>query len=232
MVRERCDLRGPRWRTGLSQKEFRQFLGLAGYYRRFIHDFATLATPLSDLTGKSAPMRVQWSPRAQNSFDTLKDKITLSPVLMYPNLSILFIIQMDASDCGIGAVLRQLDDTGCEHPVAFFSQKLLPREQRLSTVEKECLAIRIGTQVFRICLLGNPFIVQTNHRVLEWLYKMKDTNARLTRWSLALQPFQFTVHYRRGIANTNADALSRSIVSPKATTMPKKEEEVSWIIDE
>ena len=80
----------------------------------------------------------------------------------------------------MGAVLSQQDDEGCEHPVVFFSQKLLPREQKYSTVEKECLAIRMGPEAFRIYLLGKPFIVQTDHRVLEWLHKMKETNSRLT----------------------------------------------------
>ena len=211
-----------------TKKGVRQFLGLAGYYRRFIRDFATIATPLTELTRKSAPQEVKWSLQAQEAFDTLKTKIASSPVLMCPDMSRMFALQTDASDYGIGAVLSQTGEDGEEHPVAFFSQKLLPRERRYSTIEKECLAIRMGTQAFRVYLIGKPFVVQTDHRALEWLYKMKDTTSRLTRWSLALQPFQFTVRYRRGQANANADALSRCIVSPsEATKMPEKEGEVS-----
>eukprot|EP00731_Ephydatia_muelleri_P007395 Em0003g1643a len=211
-----------------TKKGVRQFLGLAGYYRRFIRDFATIATPLTELTRKSAPQEVKWSLQAQEAFDTLKTKIASSPVLMCPDMSRMFTLQTDASDYGIGAVLSQTGEDGEEHPVAFFSQKLLPRERKYSTIEKECLAIRMGTQAFRVYLIGKPFVVQTDHRALEWLYKMKDTTSRLTRWSLALQPFQFTVRYRRGQANANADALSRCIVSPsEATKMPEKEGEVS-----
>ena len=211
-----------------TKKGVQQFLGLAGYYRRFIRDFATIATPLTELTRKSAPQEVKWSLQAQEAFDTLKTKIASSPVLMCPDMSRMFTLQTDASDYGIGAVLSQTGEDGEEHPVAFFSQKLLPRERRYSTIEKECLAIRMGTQAFRVYLIGKPFVVQTDHRALEWLYKMKDTTSRLTRWSLALQPFQFTVRYRRGQANANADALSRCIVSPsEATKMPEKEGEVS-----
>ena len=211
-----------------TKKGVRQFLGLAGYYRRFIRDFATIATPLTELTRKSAPQEVKWSLQAQEAFDTLKAKIASSPVLMCPDMSRMFTLQTDTSDYGIGAVLSQTGEDGEEHPVAFFSQKLLPRERRYSTIEKECLAIRMGTQAFRVYLIGKPFVVQTDHRALEWLYKMKDTTSRLTRWSLALQPFQFTVRYRRGQANANADALSRCIVSPsEATKMPEKEGEVS-----
>eukprot|EP00731_Ephydatia_muelleri_P006652 Em0003g900a len=144
-----------------TKKGVRQFLGLAGYYRRFIRDFATIATPLTELTRKSAPQEVKWSLQAQKAFDTLKTKIASSPVLMCPDMSRMFTLQTDASDYGIGAVLSQTGEDGEEHPVAFFSQKLLPRELRYSTIEKECLAIRMGTQAFRVYLIGKPFVVQT-----------------------------------------------------------------------
>ena len=106
------------------------------------------------------------------------------------------------------AVLSQLDNQE-EHAIAYFSRKLLPREQNYSTVEKECLAIKLGIQAFSIYLLGKPFKVQTDNQALQWLNKAKETNARLTRWSLLLQPYQFTVEHRKGRTNANADALSR-----------------------
>ena len=120
------------------------------------------------------------------------------------------MLQTDALDRGIGAVLSQLDEDGHDHPVAFFSRKLLPREERYFTVEKECLAIKLGVQAFKVYLLGKPFCVQTDHWALVWLDKLKDKNSRLTRLSLALQPFQFSVRYCVGRANGNADALSRA----------------------
>ena len=83
------------------------------------------------------------------------------------------------------------------------------REERYSTVEKECLAIKLGIQAFKVYLLGRRFEIQTDHRALVWLDRLKDNNARLTRWSLALQPYDFTVYHRTGISNGNADALSR-----------------------
>ena len=119
-----------------------------------------------------------------------------------------FILQTDASERGIGAVLSQCDENGTEHPVAFYSRKLLPREVKYSTIEKECLAIKAATHNFRVYLLGRKFTIQTDHRALEWLDRLKDNNARLTRWSLALQPYQFVVRYRAGSANNNADGLS------------------------
>ena len=132
-----------------------------------------------------------------------------SPVLQSPDFSNPFILQTDASDRGVGAVLSQLDDQGDDHPIAYFSRKLLPREERYSTIEKECLAIKLAVQHFRVYLLGRPFVIQTDHRSLEWLDRLKENNSRLSRWSLALQPYQFQVRYRPGQSNSNADALSR-----------------------
>ena len=106
-------------------------------------------------------------------------------------------------------MLSQRDDAGREHPVAYYSRKLLPREERYSTIEKECLAIKLGIQAFRFYLLGQPFVIETDHRSLEWLDKLKDHNSRLTRWSLELQPYDFKVRHRAGRDNGNADALSR-----------------------
>ena len=92
------------------------------------------------------------------------------------NFALPFVLQTDASDRGIGAVLSQYDE-GHNHPIAYFSRKVLPREQMYSTVDKECLAIRLGVQAFRVYLLGRPFKVQTDHRALQWLDCLKDTNA-------------------------------------------------------
>ncbi|ETW92417.1 MAG: hypothetical protein ETSY2_53480 [Candidatus Entotheonella gemina] len=100
---------------------------------------------------------------------------------------------------------------------------MLPRKARYSTIEKECLAIKAATHAFRVYLLGRRFVIQTDHRALEWLNRLKDNNARLTRWSLALQPYQFTVHYRAGTANNNADGLSRAFADDTATSSPDKE---------
>ena len=118
------------------------------------------------------------------------------------------MLQTDASDRGIGAI-SQLDDYGADHPVAFYSKKFLPREEHYATVEKECLAIKLGVHDFHVYLLGRPFTIVTDHRSLEWLNRMKEDNARLTRWSLSLQPYQFDVRYRPGASNDNADSVSR-----------------------
>ena len=197
-----------------TKKEVRTFLGLTGYYRHFVPDYATVAAPLTDLTRKSAPSRIAWTPTCNTAFTTLKKALCSSPILGSPNFARSFTLQTDASDRGVGAVLSQVNEAGEEYPVAFYSRKLLPREERYSTVEKECLAIKAACWAFRVYLLGRPFKVQTDHRALEWLDRIKDNNARLTRWSLALQPFAYTVEYHAGKANANADALSRAPSEP------------------
>ena len=116
---------------------------------------------------------------------------------------------MDASERGVGAVLSQIDNDKQEHPVAFFSKKLLPWEEQYSTIEKECLANKLGIHAFKVYLLGRSFQVQTNHWALMWLNNVKDKTFRLTRWSIALQPFDFIIVHRVGKANANADTLSR-----------------------
>ena len=101
-------------------------------------------------------------------------------MLRSPDFTKPFVLQTDASERGVGAVLSQLDDNGDDHPVAYFSRKLLPREEKYSTVEKECLAIKLVVQSFNVYLLGRPFTIQTDHHSLQWLDRLKDNNSRLT----------------------------------------------------
>ena len=196
----------------LTKKNVRAFLGLAGYYRRFISRFAELARPLTDLTRKQQPDPVQWTPACEEAFIALKKALEDPPVLHNPDFNQPFILQTDASDLAVGAVLSQKGADGLEHPVSYFSRKLLPRETRYATVEKECLAVKLSIERFCIYLTGRRFTVQTDHSALRWLDRMKDQNARLTRWSLALQPYQFDIQHRAGRKNVNADSLSRIAV--------------------
>ena len=191
-----------------SKKEVRSFLGLTGYYRKFIPQYASIAAPLTDLTRKASPNRVHWTSACEIAFSKLKELLCAAPVLRSPDFQKEFILQTDASDRGVGAVLSQVDDEGKDHPVGFFSRKLLPREERYSTVEKECLAVKLGVESFRVYLLGRPFVVETDHRALEWLDRVKENNMRLTRWSLFLQSYDCKVRYRPGPSNRNANALS------------------------
>ena len=133
-----------------------------------------LALPLADLTRKIQPNHVVWSQECEAAFQRLKAALCASPILTSPNFQKEFIVQMDASDRGVGAVLSQLDNQGNDKPVAFYSRELLPREERYSVIEKECLAIKSAVQTFHPYLMGQKFRMQTDHRSLEWLNSVKD----------------------------------------------------------
>ena len=116
-----------------------------------------------------------------------------------------YILQTDASELGLGAVLSQLEESGEEHPVAFASRKLLPRERNYSVIEKECLAIVWSLQVFHVYLFGRKFTIEIDHQPRE----NEEFKPTLTRWGLAVQPYCFEIHHHRGSLNWNADGLSR-----------------------
>ena len=122
--------------TPTTKKQVRCFLGMTGYYRKFIPDYASIAAPLTDLTKNAAPNQVVWTDRCKGSFQKLKSLLCREPVLHSPDFTKEFIQQTDASDVGLGAVLSQLDEEGADHPVAYYSRKLLAREQKYATIEK------------------------------------------------------------------------------------------------
>ena len=179
-----------------------------GWYSRFIPHFAERAAVLTDLTKASAPNKVRWNEGCDRAFADLKRAITSESLLHSPDFAQPFVLQTDASGVVMGAVLLQ--ETGGEsRPVLFLSRKLLDQEKRYSTVEKECLAMKWAIESLRYYLLGRHFVLETDHRALQWLNRMKDSNTRLTGWYLSLQPYDFTVKYQAGKANLVADCLSR-----------------------
>lgn len=193
-----------------TKKELRSFLGLVGYYRSFVPNFAAVAVPLTDLTKKGSPNVLVWGNAQQQAFCTLKQCVCRPPVLRLPDLSKPFILQTDASCQGIGAILLQEED-GIKHPVACASKKLLPRERNYSTIEREALAIVWGVRKFENYLLGTHFYLETDHHPLQYLHQAKYQNSRIMRWALLLQPYRFTVHAIKGTDNVGADFLSRCL---------------------
>ena len=142
-----------------TKKQVRTFLGLSGYYRRFIPQYAVIVSPLTDLTRKLAPNDVIGTDKCDQAFLQLKPLLCTSPILVSPDFSRPFVLQTDASDRGIGAGLSQLDSSGLERPMAYYSKTLLPREEHYSVIEKECLAIKEGIAAFQVYLLGRPFTI-------------------------------------------------------------------------
>lgn len=187
-------------------EQVRSFLGLAGYYRKFIPRFAMLAAPLVLLTKKGSTFH--WSNEQSQAFLSLKDLLCKAPILAYPRFDKPFVLQTDASDLGLGAVLTQTDADGNEHVLSYASRPLTDREKGYSATEKEALAIVFATDHYRVYLLGKPFTVVTDHSALRWLHSV-EPKGRIARWVMDLQEYTFDVRHRPGTANQNADALSR-----------------------
>ncbi|XP_016103330.1 uncharacterized protein [Sinocyclocheilus grahami] len=151
-----------------TKTHVRAFLGLAGYYRCFIPNFSSLATSLTDLTRKGQPEKVQWTPAAEEAFQRVKGALISEPILRAPDFSCPFLLEMDASNTGLGAVLSQIRE-GEEHPVIYISRKLIPAERNYAAVEKEALAVKWALLELRYYLLGRKFPLVTNHAPLQVL---------------------------------------------------------------
>jgi len=185
-------------------------LGVLGYYRKFVPDFASMSSVLSDLTKKGRPDRIVWTEECQKALDKLKTLMSSKPVLVLPDLSLRFILRTDASDHGIGACLLQ-EREGLLHPVFYVSRKLLPRETRYAVIERECLAIVWAVGKLSRYLFGCQFTIQTDHKPLEFLSRGRSTSGRLSRWALILQQFNYIIESISGASNVTADILSRLI---------------------
>lgn len=214
--------------TPTNAKEIKSFLGLVGYYRRFIQDFSKKAKPLTNLLKQN--QQFSWSDLCQDSFSYFKNILTNEPLLQYPNFSIPFIITTDASNFAIGAILSQ-GKIGSDLPIAYASRTLNKAETNYNTTEKELLAIVWATKQFRPYLYGRKFTIVTDHRPLTWLFGVKDPGSRLVRWRLQLEEFDYEVVYKPGTQNTNSDALSRIGITT-VTQEPETSKEYQEYIEE
>lgn len=187
----------------------RSFLGLAGYYRRYVPNFSAIAGPLSDLTRKRAPSNVIWTDACEQAFLTLKDRLTSDAVVRLPDLSKDFVLRTDACDTGLGAVLLQEHD-GMLFPVAYGSRKLSKAERNYSVSERECLGIVFRISRLERYLYGRKFVLETDHQPLAYPAQAKLSNGRLMRWSLFLQQYQMKIRYVKGTENVGANFMSRS----------------------
>ena len=210
------------WKQPTTTKELRSFLGFASYYRRFVEGFAKVAAPSHRLAAtveasqSKARARVNtlgslWTQECQQSFQTLKDQLISAPVLAYADFTKPFILEIDASHAGLGAVLAQ-DQDGQRKPIAFASRGLRPTERNMSNYSSrklELLGLKWAvTSKFREYLLGVKFVVFTDNNPLSYLQTAK-LGATEHRWASELAMFDFDIRYRPGTANRNVDALSR-----------------------
>ncbi len=189
--------------TPATVKEVESFLGLTGYFRKFVKDYALIAKPLYGLKAEFT-----WNADCQQAFETLKLALCNPPLLAHPVATAPFILETDACDIGLGAVLLQIGEDGREHPVEYASRLIRVHERNWPVREKEALAILWGCEHFEVWLLQQPFIVRTDHLSLQWLHKA--VGGRLERWAMRLQKFTYKVVAKRGKHNAAADFLSRS----------------------
>ncbi|GJW46183.1 reverse transcriptase domain-containing protein [Tanacetum coccineum] len=187
-------------------KGIRSFLGHAGFYRRFIKDFSKISRPMTHLLEKNTPFI--FSEDCILAFQTLKKKLTEAPILIAPNWDQPFEIMCDASDYAIGAVLGQRIEKHFR-PIHYASKTMTEAESNYTTTEKEMLAVVYAFEKFRSYLIMNKSVVYTDHSALKYLFNKKDAKARLLRWVLLLQEFDFKVIDTKGAENYAADHLSR-----------------------
>ena len=197
------------WETPANVTDVQRFLGFANFYRRFIQNYSKITTPLTALTRKQRPFK--WTPAAETAFTTLKSAFTSAPILMHPQLDRPFVVETDASDFALGAILSQEDNAGILHPVAYHSRKFSAAEINYEIYDKELLAIIDSFQTWRQYLLGaqHQVIVYCDHKNLEYFMTTRVLNRRQARWSMFLSDFDFRITYRPGTAQGKPDALSR-----------------------
>ena len=184
-------------------KQIKSFLGLTGYYRKFIKNYSSVAGPIIKYLKKDVKINVN-DPSYIEAFQKLKRIITNPPILSYPDFNKKFVLTTDASNVALGAVLSQ-----CGKPICYASRTLNNHEKNYSTIERELLAIVWAAKYFRPYLFGNKFLVNTDHQPLKWLASLKEPNSRLSRWKIMLAEYEFDIEYVKGKDNKVADFLSR-----------------------
>ena len=193
------------WTACRDVSEVRAFMGLSGYYRRLIKDFSTIAAPLYNLTRKDSEFC--WTTECQEAFDELKRRLVDEPILALPSDDGTYVLDTDASDFGLGAVLSQRQND--EKMIAYASRTLGKPEQKYEITRKELLAIVTGLKQFRQYLLGRHFVIRTDHAALTWLRRTAEPMPQLARWLTFIEQFDYEIEHQPGAKHGNADGLSR-----------------------
>jgi hypothetical protein len=205
------------WESPKNVKKIRGFLGMAGYYQRFIEGFSKIAGPMTKLLRKNTPF--VWSDECESSFQTLKEKLTTSPVLAIPETGKDYTVYCDASKNGLGCVLMQ-----DRKVIAYGSRQLRPHEVNYPTHDLELAAIVFTLKGWRHFLYGAKCELSTNHKSLKYFFTQKELNMRQRRWLELIKHYDLTINYTPGKANVVADALSRksTYTQPMNRELPKE----------
>ena len=190
------------WRRPETPTEIRQFLGLAGYYRRFIENFSKIAQLLTMITQKERDF--DWGEKREKAFQTLKDKLRDAPILNLPDGPDGFVVYCDASGQGLGCVLMQRGKV-----IAYASRQLKVHEKNYPTHDLELGAVVFGLKCWRHYLYGTKSVIYTDHKSLQHIFSQSDLNMRQRRWLELFSDYDCEIRYHPGKANVVADALSR-----------------------
>ncbi|KAG8503261.1 hypothetical protein CXB51_001217 [Gossypium anomalum] len=193
------------WRPPKNVSKVRSFLGLAGYYRRFVEGFSMIASPMTKLLQKN--VKFEWTDKCQQSFEQLKARLTEAPILVQPEPGKEFVIYSDASLTRLGCVLMQEGKV-----VAYASRQLKPHEKNYPTHDLELAAVVFALKIWRHYLYGEKCRIFTDHKSLKYLMNQKDLNLRQRRWLELLKDYDLVIDYHPGKANVVADALSRKFL--------------------
>ena len=189
------------WERPKSVFKIRSFLGLAGYYKRFIEDFSRIATPMTRLTRKE--VNFNWDDRCEETFQELKRRLTLAPILIVPDRGQGYTVYCDASRVELGCVLMQ-----SARVVAYGSRKLKNHEQNYPTHDMELAVVVFALNIWRHYLYGEEFEVYSDHKSLKYIFTQRDLNMRQRKWMEFLEDYDYTLHYHPGKENVVADTLS------------------------
>ena len=192
-----------KWQRPTNVTEVRSFLGLAGYYRRFVRDFSSIAKPMTRLTEKGVPF--VWNIDCEASFKTLKDKLVNAPILVLPESGKRFMVYTDASRIVLGCVLMQDGKV-----IAYASRQLKKHERNYPTHDLELAAVVFALKSWRHYLYGESCDIFTDHKRLKYIFTQKELNLRQRRWLELISDYDLTIQYHPGKANVVADALSRT----------------------
>jgi hypothetical protein len=190
------------WEAPKSVSEIHSFLGLAGYYRRFIEGFSKRTKTMTELLGKDK--KFEWTAKCESSFQELKQRLTIAPVLIMPDMEKQFLIYCDASGKGLGCILMQDG-----HVVAYASQQLRKHEEHYPTDDLELVAVVHALELWRYYLIGKRCEIYSDHKSLKYIFTQPDLNLRQRRWLELINDYDLGINYHLGKANVVVDALSR-----------------------
>ena len=197
--------------TPRTKSQLKSVLGFFGYFRDYVPHYAEIAFPLSELTAKSKPQKLNWTSEQQNAFDKLRSTLTSKPVLRPPDMSKDFQLYVDSSKISVSAILMQKEDANEDeigHVICYGSRKLLPRERKYPIVELELLALVYGVLRYKHYIYGKKVDVFSDHQPIKWMNSLVKHNCRIARWALLIQDFDLTIHHVPG-THQLADVLTR-----------------------